>query len=201
MWINVNTAGTFILHADIRFECWKSGIELPAVLSDEVLAQHGYMPVTQVVPHFDPITEGLAAMPPVSNEGVWEQHFDVIQLDPIDVANNCSGAVAIPEKARAVLEAAGRLDKVLAGVEQRRIAQLWQSAHDYEYAAVNGSAIGLLAVGVLQGKPKCGAVQGWLKSIWATYYTRKADGSTDFDFSTLGACPHSVPELMAELGL
>ncbi len=86
-------------------------------------------------------------------------------------------------------------------INEERTAKLWQAAHDFEYAAVSGSAIGLLAIGVLQGKPKCGAVQMWLKSIWTLYYTRKASGSTDLDFTPVGACPHSVPELMAELGL
>jgi hypothetical protein len=86
-------------------------------------------------------------------------------------------------------------------VEQQRIDRLWQAAHDYEFAQVSGSAIGLLAMGVMQGKPKCTAVQDWIKSIWTEYYTRKANGSTDYDYSFAGPVPYSVPELMAELGL
>lgn len=86
-------------------------------------------------------------------------------------------------------------------IEDTRIASLWQAAHDYEYSQVSGSAIGLLAMGVMQSKPKCLAVQGWIKTIWTEYYTRKATGSTDTDFSIAGVCPHSVPELMAELGV
>lgn len=84
--------------------------------------------------------------------------------------------------------------------EAKRIASLWQAAHDYEFAQVSGSAIGLLAMGVLQGLPKCIAVQNWIKGIWSVYYTRKAGTSTDTDFSIAGQCPHSVPELMVELG-
>jgi hypothetical protein len=56
-------------------------------------------------------------------------------------------------------------------------------------------------MGVLQALPKSLAVQAWIKSIWVTYYTRKAGTSTDTDFAVCGACPHSVPELMVELGL
>lgn len=86
--------------------------------------------------------------------------------------------------------------------EAQRIARLWQAAHDLEYAAISGSAIGLITMGVLQAKTKCLAVQGWIKSIWATYYMRKAGTSTDCDFATVaGPCPHSVPELMVELGV
>lgn len=85
--------------------------------------------------------------------------------------------------------------------DSARIAALWQAAHDYEYAEVSGSAIGLLAMGVIQSKPKCLSVQGWIKGIWTEYYARKASGSTDYSFAVVGACPYSVPELMTELGL
>lgn len=84
--------------------------------------------------------------------------------------------------------------------------KLWQAAHDYEYAQVSGSAVGLLAMGVMQGKTKCTAVQTWIKNIWSLYYYRKALVSAEtpdsyFDFSSVGACPYTIPELMAELGL
>lgn len=85
--------------------------------------------------------------------------------------------------------------------EAARIASLWQAAHDYEYAQVSGSAIGLLAMGVMQGKPKCLAVQNWIKAIWAEYYIRKAGTSTDYSYAVIGPCPHTVPELMVELGV
>lgn len=87
------------------------------------------------------------------------------------------------------------------GTEPKRIAALWQAAHDYEFAQVSGSAIGLLAMGVMRSLPKCLAVQAWIKSIWTLYYSRKFGTSTDTDFSSVGAVPHSVPELMTELGL
>ena len=85
--------------------------------------------------------------------------------------------------------------------EKYRVEALWQSAYDYEREQISGSAIGLLAMGVMQGKPKCLAIQNWIKSIWTEYYTRKANGSTNYDFSVAGICPHTVPELMVELGL
>lgn len=94
-----------------------------------------------------------------------------------------------------------QLDELAAQKEAQRIASLWQSAHDYEYAQVSGSAIGLLAMGVMQAAPKCTAVQNWIKGIWSEYYTRKVGTSTDTDYSVCGACPYTVPELMAELGL
>ena len=86
-------------------------------------------------------------------------------------------------------------------IEAQRVASLWQAAHDYESAEISGSAVGLLAMGVMQGKPKCTAVQNWIKGVWTEYYIRKAGVSTDTDYSCCGACPYTVPELMEELGL
>ena len=85
--------------------------------------------------------------------------------------------------------------------EKQRIEGLWQAAHDYEFASVNGSGVGLVTMGVLQGLPKALSVQLWVKSIWAEYYLRKANGSQNLDFSVVGNCPHSIPELMSELGI
>lgn len=95
--------------------------------------------------------------------------------------------------------------EVLVEVEQKqeqvRVASLWQSAHDYEFQQISGSAIGLLAMGVMMQKPKCIAVQNWIKGIWTIYYTRKATGETSTDYSSAGTIPHTVPELMQELGV
>jgi len=85
--------------------------------------------------------------------------------------------------------------------ETERVQAIWQGAHDYEYAQISGSAIGMLAIGILQQLPKALAVQGWIQTIWTEYYTRKATGSFDADYSLIGPIPHSVPELMAELGV
>lgn len=95
-----------------------------------------------------------------------------------------------------------QLAELAAQKEAQRVASLWQAAHDYEFAQVSGSAIGMLAMGVMQGKPKCTAVHDWIKKIWnGNYYPRKANGSTNYDYSNVGPIPYSVPELTEELGL
>lgn len=99
MWINVNTGGTFVLHADIRYELWKEGQEAPGVLTDEYLATVGYMPVKKIPVAYDPITQGVSAQPPISNNGVWEQHFVAYDLDPATVANN-RNIIEVAERAR-----------------------------------------------------------------------------------------------------
>lgn len=146
MWVNVNTLGTFTLHADIRYECWKSGIELPGVLTNEVLAQYGYMPVVQVLPEYDPITQGLSDQPCVNNNGVWEQHFVPYQLDPIIVANNCQMLLEIPESARPILQAAGRLEAAEAAAAARA-ALLRKSQIIHELTALDTKSIRALREG------------------------------------------------------
>ena len=89
MWVNEKTGGVFVLHSDIRYECWKEHIELPGILTDEVLAGVGYQPVCQRSVSYDPITQGITALPPAKNEqDLWEQHFSIYELDPAIVANN-----------------------------------------------------------------------------------------------------------------
>ena len=86
------------------------------------------------------------------------------------------------------------------------IDRLWSAAHLYEYNNINGSALVLLAKGVVSGKPKALAVEAWITAIWKRYFQQKAkilngNNSFDSDFSSLGKIPHSIPALMAELGI
>lgn len=123
-------------------------------------------------------------------------------MDPFITAwvDNGNGRVPNPELTEAQFQA------MLDAQQKANIAALWQAAHDYEYAEISGSAIGLLTLGVLQQKPKCTAVQAWIQSIWSLYYQRKAAmthdiAPSDLDFSSCGPCPWTVPDLLAELGM
>lgn len=88
MWINEKTLGIFTLHTDIRYECWKDGKELPAILDNAILSNLGYSVVTPVSTEHDPITQGLQARSPRKTDSGWVQEFDVIELDPAIIANN-----------------------------------------------------------------------------------------------------------------
>lgn len=84
------------------------------------------------------------------------------------------------------------------------ISLLWEAAHAYEYAEVNGTGVGLLALGVLKGSPKALSCQAWATSIWALYYERKPMVTHEMsesllDFSVCGPMPYTIPELMAEV--
>ena len=89
MYINENTHGTFALHSDIRYECWKENKELPGILTDEVLAANGYHLVTQIPIDYNRITQKLVPLAIIKNEaGTWEQQYRVEELDEITIANN-----------------------------------------------------------------------------------------------------------------
>lgn len=88
---------------------------------------------------------------------------------------------------------------------QRKYDYLWKAANDFQSGQISGAAIGLLTIGVLAQKPKCTAVQAWIKSVWVEYYTRKAgvslQNNVNLDFSICGNVPYTVPELMEEVSI
>ena len=134
-------------------------------------------------PEFDKRIQQVHEGAPVFIDGTYVQGWDIIEIFSTQAEKDAS--IAADNAAK----------------EANRVAALWKAAHDYEYAQISGSAIGLLAIGVMQKLPKCLAVQNWIKSIWTIYYERKANGSTDTGFSSVGPCPYSIPELMIELGV
>lgn len=88
---------------------------------------------------------------------------------------------------------------------QQKYDSLWKAANDFQSGQISGAAIGLLTIGVLAQKPKCAAVQAWIKSVWVEYYTRKAmitlESELNLDFSVCGMIPFTVPELMEEVSV
>lgn len=86
----------------------------------------------------------------------------------------------------------------------QKVARLWNAAYSYEFAQISGSAVGMLTALVLNGNVKGIAVQTWIRSIWNTYYERKAAQEVDWQsqqnesFYDCGNIPHSIPELIAE---
>lgn len=174
-----NQAGTDAIqittHGNVE---WDSTHFCPAsALTPAEASKFRVVPLTETaMPVYDPITQRCIRNGCEKVNGVWRYKWTVEALSAETIAINIENA------------------------NNKRIASLWQAAHDYEYAQVSGSAIGLLAIGVMQGLPKCVAVQNWIKGIWTLYYARKAGTSTDTDFSAAGSCPHTVPELMTELG-
>lgn len=143
-------------------------------------------PVPQ--PAYDQYSQKCLEQPPeLPDKGTWQQVWLVIDL---------TGEELEAAQARKIADEQAK--------EAARIASLWQAAHDKEFSAISGSAIGLLSLGVLQQKPKSLAVQSWIQTLWNGpdgYYARVASGSADTDFSVIGDMPHRVPELIEEIQL
>ena len=178
--LRLNEDGTILTYpyyeADLKYDLGKLH-SFPEDLSGVNLTHLNVWPVTLVPAPVDSDAYTVAEASPTLTNGAWTQRWELTPRSPDEVA------------------------AILSDRDRVRVAKLWQAAHDLEYNAISGSAVGLITMGVMTGKPKCIAVQNWIKSIWTEYYKRKADGSEALDFSGVGECPHSVPELMQELGV
>lgn len=132
-------------------------------------------------PTHDALTEGVRALDIAVQDGRARRVWQVYPL---------------PDE-----EAQARLASAVASQQ----AALWAAADAWQTAYISGVAIGLLTIGVLQGRPKALAVQAWSGRLWGLYYQRKATitpyTQVDTDFSAAGPMPYGVPELQAELGL
>ena len=134
----------------------------------------GYVAVPP--PPYNPRTHAVRELAPVGGIQQWE----VIERSQEDVA-------------------AQERDEIASKVDR-----LWSAADRYVTGSISGVAIGILAIGVMQGKPKALAISAWSGGVWADYYQRKAavlaGEDVDTDFGKHGPIPHSVPELQQEVG-
>lgn len=154
----------------------------PSELTQEERVLFRVYPLKETeVPAYDKMIQGVRESDPVCIHEVWTQQWEVYPLPAEDAEANIANAVAQREDA------------------------LWAGANAYTSSFISGIAVGMLTMGVMLAKPKALAVQAWSKSVWGEYYARKAAvtpySTVDCDFSSFGPMPHSVPELMEELGL
>ena len=93
MHINAKTHKTYVTHSDVRADFPE--VSLPPVLTDEILEELDVYSVKQVVPTYDPITQGvLEIAPAMPIEGHYEQQWEVYDLDPAQVDENIVAAKA-----------------------------------------------------------------------------------------------------------
>jgi hypothetical protein len=168
-----------------EFKSRHPNVSFPISIPTEFYQQYDFQPVFDTPrPDFDEYSQSCLETTPIkTSKGIYEQTWIVEGLT--------GESLTLSQE---------RKTKDLEQKDSNRIQSLWQSAHDYEQRFISGSAIGLITMGCIQSLPKSIVVQNWIKSIWSEYYTRKDSGSIDTDFSMIGSCPHSVPELMLELG-
>lgn len=179
----INTTTNEVVTVE-EFKNAHPNVSFPIVIDTETYGFYGYAPVFDVpTPVYDKYTQKVSiGTPKLTDKGIYEQTWDVMPLEGEELAN--AGLLKTQEEEQA---------------NKTRISQLWQAATDYEQKYISGSAISLVTLGVINNKPKAKAVQEWINLIWQVYYTRKAElANNDLDFSSVGPCPHSIPELMSE---
>lgn len=129
-------------------------------------------------------SQGVRKVNPALVDNLWVQRWEIYDLGEDELA------------AKAAQEAA---------TVHAKVEALWAAADKYTSSFISGVAVGILAIGVLQQKPKALAVSAWSSQVWAAYYERKAlvtaTSVDDLDFSAFGPIPYSVPELQQEVGL
>lgn len=190
--IQLNEAGEFLRYipAGITIEWDENNYCTPeALIKDGKAEQFRIVEMAEVeAPLCDPMTQALTKGNPVLVEGIWTPQWKVTDLSPEQIAANLSAKTE--KEARLVAE---------------KVEALWQAADRYTSSYISGVAIGILAIGVIQQKPKALAVSDWSSRVWKEYYVRKSqvtkDSEDNHDFSSFGAIPYSVPELQAEVGL
>lgn len=78
MWINVTTGAVCKLHSDIRKD--KPETSFPAVITDEVIAEAGYEPITPTAADFDAATHEAIETSPAKVGGAWVQQWEIVEL-------------------------------------------------------------------------------------------------------------------------
>ena len=145
------------------------------ICTDEV---YSYLPSSTL--DYDPATHAVREVAPVDGVQQWELR----ELSPEE---------AQAWRAAQDLQSSAKIDA------------LWQATDAYIARYISGVAIGILALGVAQMKPKALRVSEWTQAIWGGYYNRKsavtATSIDNHDYSLFGSVPHDVRELKEELGL
>lgn len=91
MWINEETLKTYEFVHEIRADINAS---LPEILTDEILASIGVLPVEQTTPGHNPITQSATEASSAFVGGEWVQQWVVADLPQVQVAANLAVARA-----------------------------------------------------------------------------------------------------------
>lgn len=79
MWVDPNTGDVARLQFEIRNlrPCWSG----PSVITDDMIAALGFVPVLPAAPAFDPIYQNATELAPALVDGTWTQQWKITQLD------------------------------------------------------------------------------------------------------------------------
>ena len=103
MWINEETLKTYKFVHEVRADFPE--VSLPPALTDEMLASIGVLPVEQVAPGYNPITQSATELPPALVGGKWVQQWEIVELFSTQAEKDAAIAADIEAKRKAAVPA------------------------------------------------------------------------------------------------
>ena len=123
MWVNSSTGAYLRTHSELRKDAQR--ISFPSVITDEMIAAHGYAVVAPTIPSYDAATQAAVELAPVDVGGTWTQQWLVSSLSAQDIADKAAQAKAITDAT------AAKADNKLAALGNMSPAQVraWVAAN------------------------------------------------------------------------
>jgi hypothetical protein len=91
MWINPKTLEVAVNNMQVRE--LRPGWSAPLIPTDEMVLAQGFVPVKEVAPVYDPITQEVAEATPKMINGVWTQQWKVATLGGAESSANLQAAI------------------------------------------------------------------------------------------------------------
>jgi hypothetical protein len=92
MWIDPETGDIATTHAQVR--ALRPNWSGPSIMTDEMVADLGFVVVNPVEPTYNPITQKAVAEAPKLVSGQWQQSWKIVALTPEEAAANRKAAVS-----------------------------------------------------------------------------------------------------------
>jgi hypothetical protein len=129
MYYNPQTEKLAYGHSDVRAQL--PNVSMPNILTDAVLASHGYFPVTPRGPVFDPIAQNYSEAAPVLEDGSWVQSWAISPASDEEISQR-TGELAsnLREQRNALLSASDWTQVADAPVDQAAWATYRQALRD-----------------------------------------------------------------------
>lgn len=111
MWVNSSTGAVLRTHSELRQDAQR--VSFPGVITDAMIAAHGYVAVVPTAPTYNPATQKAVEADPVKIGDVWTQQWVVSNLQAQEIAEKVAAQknvqATIDAKADTKLEALGSM--------------------------------------------------------------------------------------------
>jgi hypothetical protein len=136
MWINPITNTKLLTHSDIRSDA--KNISFPSIMTDAMILDSGYLPVTQVVPTYTVATQRVEELAPALVESTWTQQWAIIDLSVEEIETKRLSTIpraVTMRQARLALLGAGMLSAVEAAIDALPSPQKEAARIEWDYSS------------------------------------------------------------------